>query len=102
MMLLVVPCQVLGRVDTLRKRITSVGKQHASVCAKVNVYQFIYIDLHLQLMGMHTGLLHTEIRCTIMFLTSKKIKFDSHVQESRYFLRNSLVCAYLKLMSHDP
>lgn len=51
---------------------------------------------------MHTGLLHTEIRCTIMFLTSKKIKFDSHVQESRYFLRNSLVCAYLKLMSHDP
>ncbi|EES14591.1 hypothetical protein BDA96_07G052400 [Sorghum bicolor] len=26
--------QVLGRVDTLRKRITSVGKQHASVCAK--------------------------------------------------------------------
>jgi len=29
-----VPCQVLGRVDALRKRITSVGKQHASVCAK--------------------------------------------------------------------
>ncbi|KAF8712961.1 hypothetical protein HU200_028749 [Digitaria exilis] len=26
--------QVLGRVDALRKRITSVGKQHASVCAK--------------------------------------------------------------------
>ncbi|CAO2199805.1 unnamed protein product [Urochloa humidicola] len=26
--------QVLGRVDTLRKRITAVGKQHASVCAK--------------------------------------------------------------------
>ncbi|XP_066326027.1 nucleolar GTP-binding protein 1-like isoform X2 [Miscanthus floridulus] len=26
--------QVLGRVDTLRKKITSVGKQHASVCAK--------------------------------------------------------------------
>ncbi|KAG2581724.1 hypothetical protein PVAP13_6KG085835 [Panicum virgatum] len=26
--------QVLGRIDTLRKRITSVGKQHASVCAK--------------------------------------------------------------------
>jgi len=41
-MLLVVPCQVLGRVDTLRKRITSVGKQHASDCAKVNPYQLIY------------------------------------------------------------
>ncbi|GJN12386.1 hypothetical protein PR202_ga30659 [Eleusine coracana subsp. coracana] len=26
--------QVIGRVDALRKRITSVGKQHASVCAK--------------------------------------------------------------------
>ncbi|KAJ1267384.1 hypothetical protein BS78_07G052200 [Paspalum vaginatum] len=26
--------QVLGRVDALRKRITSVGKQHASICAK--------------------------------------------------------------------
>jgi hypothetical protein len=37
MMLLVVPCQVLGRVDALRKRITSVGKEHASVCAKVRI-----------------------------------------------------------------
>uniref|UniRef100_A0A453MXS5 NOG1 N-terminal helical domain-containing protein n=1 Tax=Aegilops tauschii subsp. strangulata TaxID=200361 RepID=A0A453MXS5_AEGTS len=26
--------KVLGRVDALRKKITSVGKQHASVCAK--------------------------------------------------------------------
>ncbi|XP_062196071.1 uncharacterized protein LOC133899137 isoform X2 [Phragmites australis] len=26
--------KVIGRVDSLRKRITSVGKQHASVCAK--------------------------------------------------------------------
>ncbi|KAL6658978.1 hypothetical protein ACP70R_003018 [Stipagrostis hirtigluma subsp. patula] len=27
--------QVIGRVDALRKKITSVGKQHASVCAKM-------------------------------------------------------------------
>jgi len=38
MMLLVVPYQVLGRVDALRKKITSVGKQHASVCAKVRIH----------------------------------------------------------------
>lgn len=36
--------QVLGRVDALRKRITSVGKQHASVCAKVRIIcKMIYI-----------------------------------------------------------
>jgi hypothetical protein len=40
-MMLVVPCQVIGRVDALRKRITSVGKQHASVCAKVRRFRDI-------------------------------------------------------------
>lgn len=27
--------QVLGRVDALRKKIVSIGKEHASLCAKV-------------------------------------------------------------------
>jgi hypothetical protein len=40
-MMLVVPCQVIGRVDALIIRITSVGKQHASVCAKVRRFRDI-------------------------------------------------------------
>lgn len=87
-MMLVVPCQVLGRVDALRKRITSVGKQHASVCAKVNVYQLICIHLQFQHMGVHTGLLSLEIKMHNNVFNKEKRSnlFDSHIQESRYVL----------------
>lgn len=27
--------QILGKIDTLRKKLVSVGKEHASLCAKV-------------------------------------------------------------------
>ena len=50
MILLVVLWQVLGRVDALRKKITSVGKQHASVCAKVSVDADLVGQSHLHLL----------------------------------------------------
>lgn len=30
--------QVLGKVDALRKKVVSVGKEHASLCAKVGIF----------------------------------------------------------------
>lgn len=35
--------QVLGKVEALRKKVVSVGKEHASICAKVEIYLYIYI-----------------------------------------------------------
>jgi hypothetical protein len=94
MMLLVVPCQVLGRVDTLRKRITSVGKQHASVCAKVNVYQLICIDLQFQLMGMHTGLLYLEIKMYNNVFNKEKISNLTPTFKSQDMSSETLLCAH--------
>lgn len=34
---------MLGKVDGLRKRVVSVGKEHASLCAKVYLAIYIFI-----------------------------------------------------------